>query len=323
MRWMIRLLLVVGIGSGFATGMYASDGMLEINQICATQTGCFPGDGAGFPVLITQPGSYRLTGNLQVPNENTTGILIGIENVVVDLGGFAIRGNVVCSGSPTTCTPTNGSGIGVQAGLARVRVRNGTIVGMGLRGVQTGPDAVVEDVQVAMSGLEGITSAGFAGGEFRNNTSTRNGWHGLSVIGAVVVGNHTAANGRHGIAASQSTVTGNVSHNNGWSGIRADESTISANQAYANTQQGIESVGGLVAGNIAKGNGGLGIYAPNGTNVSGNVASGNTSGGLQLTTDSAYRDNVVVQASGTTVSGGTNLGGNLCSLGGAAPTACP
>ena len=30
----------------------ASDGVLEINQTCATQTGCFPGDSAGFPVTL-------------------------------------------------------------------------------------------------------------------------------------------------------------------------------------------------------------------------------------------------------------------------------
>jgi hypothetical protein len=46
--------------------IFASDGQLEINQACAVNTGCFPGDDPGFPVTITQPGSYRLTGNLDL-----------------------------------------------------------------------------------------------------------------------------------------------------------------------------------------------------------------------------------------------------------------
>ena len=37
-----------------ATPALASDGVLEINQTCAVQTGCFTGDTAGFPVTIWQ-----------------------------------------------------------------------------------------------------------------------------------------------------------------------------------------------------------------------------------------------------------------------------
>ena len=44
----------------------AVDGVLEINQTCAVQTGCFVGDTAGYPVTIYSKtgGSYRLTGDL-------------------------------------------------------------------------------------------------------------------------------------------------------------------------------------------------------------------------------------------------------------------
>lgn len=35
----------------------ASDGVLEINQTCAIQTGCFAGDTAGLPVTISASGS--------------------------------------------------------------------------------------------------------------------------------------------------------------------------------------------------------------------------------------------------------------------------
>ena len=56
---LIALLLLALAGPALAV-----DGVVEINQTCAVQTGCFSGDTAGYPVTITQPGSYRLTSNL-------------------------------------------------------------------------------------------------------------------------------------------------------------------------------------------------------------------------------------------------------------------
>ena len=50
---------------------FGGDGVLEIDQACALATGCFDGDKALFPVSITQPGSYILTGNLTVPDATT------------------------------------------------------------------------------------------------------------------------------------------------------------------------------------------------------------------------------------------------------------
>jgi hypothetical protein len=62
------------LAAAVASRALASDGVLEINHSCATAAGgCFPGDTAGYPVQITQPGSYRLTSNLAVP-ASTNGI---------------------------------------------------------------------------------------------------------------------------------------------------------------------------------------------------------------------------------------------------------
>src|SRR5215472_16787685 len=102
--------IVVGltlIGSLIASSAYAVDGVLEINQVCATGPGCFPGDSAGLPVTITTAGSYRLTSNLTVPNATTDGIDVNADNVTIDLNGFIILGP--CVGSP--CSPT-GAGVG-------------------------------------------------------------------------------------------------------------------------------------------------------------------------------------------------------------------
>ena len=45
--------------------IFAVDGVLEINQTCAVNTGCFSGDAAGFPVTIDGSAglSYVLTAN--------------------------------------------------------------------------------------------------------------------------------------------------------------------------------------------------------------------------------------------------------------------
>ena len=89
-----------------APAAYAVDGVLEINQVCATTNGCFPSDPGGFPVAIANPGSYRLTGNLQVPDASTSAITITAEDVTLDLNGFALLGVTTCTGDPvTSCTP--------------------------------------------------------------------------------------------------------------------------------------------------------------------------------------------------------------------------
>ena len=51
------------------------DGVVYIDQNRAAAGGITPGDLAGFPVTIAQSGSYRLSGNLTVPDLNTTAIV--------------------------------------------------------------------------------------------------------------------------------------------------------------------------------------------------------------------------------------------------------
>ncbi len=65
MRNLILDTSLAGLLLTLATSAYASDGVLEINQACAVNTGCFPGDDPGFPVTVVQPGSYSLT----IPDE--------------------------------------------------------------------------------------------------------------------------------------------------------------------------------------------------------------------------------------------------------------
>jgi hypothetical protein len=61
--------------------------------------GCFSGDAAGLPVTINGAAgrSYRLTGDLTVPDENTNGIVVSANDIGIDLNNFAIIGPVTCS----------------------------------------------------------------------------------------------------------------------------------------------------------------------------------------------------------------------------------
>ena len=144
----------------FAVPASASDGVLEINQTCATQSGCFPGDVAGFPVTITQQGSYRLTGNLDL-TASQTGIQISASDVTIDLGGFEIRGPNTCStafgqSSPVCTTPGSGRAITDSFPVMNTSVRNGAIRGMTGDGLSLNFNPHVEDVSVTYSGGTGM-----------------------------------------------------------------------------------------------------------------------------------------------------------------------
>ena len=216
------LLAALAAASAGSTPASAADGLLEINQTCAVQTGCFAGDTAGFPVTITASGSYRLTSNLVVPNENTAGIQVATDNISIDLAGFEIRGPVVCSGTPLACTPSSGTGSGVQrtlATLSGISLRNGSIRGMGGNGAILGVQSEVTNVRARWNRVDGIRTD----------------------IGSTVLGNTAYQNGGDGIQTSTgSTVSGNTTYQNASIGIQAGTgSTVSGNTVRLNTGFGL------------------------------------------------------------------------------------
>src|SRR5208283_2371136 len=88
----LRCLALATILAGLCGSMYAVDGVVLIDQNRALAGGITPGDTPGFPVTISQTGSYRLTGNLTVPDVNTGGIVVTADHVTIDLNGFSIIG---------------------------------------------------------------------------------------------------------------------------------------------------------------------------------------------------------------------------------------
>lgn len=327
-RRVIILLGALGAASAWSMPASASDGVLEINQACALQTGCFSGDTAGLPVTITGTAgrSYRLTSDLVVPNENTSGIQVFIDDVGIDLNNFTIRGPVVCSGTPLACTPNTGSGVGIERGfslLSGTSVRNGSIRGMGNNGVLLGVQSEVTHVRARSNRLSGIDVE--SGSTVSGNAAYQNGNDGIFAnTGSTVSGNTTRQNGGNGIQTSSgSTVSGNTAYQNGSDGIlTASGSTVSGNSAYQNGGNGIQTGTGVtVAGNTAYNNEGDGIQASSGSTVSGNTVRFNTGFGLDLLSGSGYRENVITNNTAGTVNGPSlvNLGNNTCN----GSTVCP
>jgi len=164
------------------------DGRLALDQVCVP-IGCFPGDGPGWPIQITQPGAYVLTSNLDVtgqPNPaNVTAVVVTAPSVDLDLGGFALRGPLSCSGSPLTCTPSSGMGVGVHASSSAValRLHDGTITGFGLYGALANGDvAVVERVRFGHLGSTAVVVQG-VGARLSRLLVTTSGGTAVGVLG--------------------------------------------------------------------------------------------------------------------------------------------
>ncbi len=156
------LILLVGLAVLFAKVRDASaiDGVSEINAAVV---------GTAFPYAISQPGSYRLTGNLNPPS-GTDAIDISANNVTLDLNGFSIIG---AGGS---------GGNGIAGSGSHVTVRNGTVTGMGGNGISLGPNAIVEDVHVAGNGGNGIVTG--TAGQVRHSSVSNNTGIGIFLNGS-------------------------------------------------------------------------------------------------------------------------------------------
>ncbi len=224
-----------------------------------------------FPIVISKPGSYVLVSNITVPDANTTAISITADNVTLDLGGFSIMGPVACSGTPTTCSPANGSGSGIsgssQMGLA---VRNGTVRGMGNDGVLLGDQARVESVTATSNGANGINIGNNIAGTVTNSTGSVNGDNGIlatTVTGceadqnsadgiiALTVSNSSAYGNGGGVGIMARSVMNCTATNNAATGIEGD--VVSNSAAVQNGFYGI--AGSTVANSQALANGAIGI----------------------------------------------------------------
>jgi hypothetical protein len=116
-----RPLMLALMLAGLSGSAFAVDGTILIDQNRALAGNVTPGDTPGFPITISQPGSYRLSGNLRPPTD-TRAIEIASNDVTFDLNGFAIIGD---ASGPFN----NVRGISDVGTRTRIAIRNGSISG--------------------------------------------------------------------------------------------------------------------------------------------------------------------------------------------------
>ncbi len=227
-----------------------------------------PGN-ASSTFLITQPGSYYLTGNL-TGEAGKNGIRVAAVGVTIDLNGFALLG-------------VPGSLNGIDSSN-EVRVFNGTVRNWG------------ED------GIDAFSASGAM--EFRQITATFNGGTGIQAgSGAIVESCTVRGNGQSGIVTGNSSVIrGCTARDNASVGILANfGSVIAGNSSYSNDSHGIEAVTGdcVIVNNNVHANVGNGIIVDsdclvrdNNCSVNG-FTSGNGAGILVTGSDNRIESNNV------------------------------
>jgi hypothetical protein len=174
------LLLLVTSLPAFA----GSDGPTLITQSAVQKAG-------GFPYAITQPGSYKLSGNLTVP-ANTIGIDIQTNGVTLDLDGFSIVGAISCQGGTDNCTPVPTFNLtpGIfSRGLSNI-IRNGHVRGFAY-GVKTF-GGLVEEISATENFFVGIEANNAV---LRKNTASNNHLIGIQGFDCLVSENTLISNG--------------------------------------------------------------------------------------------------------------------------------
>ena len=294
----LRTLLGVTLSAAIAFAQHGMSGAElsgahmngEISQARAVAGGVSPGDEPGFPVTLSRSGSYRLTGNLQVGDADTTAIMITASNVNLDLSGFAIQGPVQCEirDEGAICIRTGeGNGIGVRIpggadcfqGGCRIstgsiggRIHNGSVLGMGNAGISTELGWIISSITATGNGEVGIS---ILSGVIENSLVTGNGGRGIQTsTGAVIRNNQVLLNGGDGISSSGSNIFGNVVTGNGSDGIDSPE--------YS-----------MVRGNVVSGNGGIGIRSAEGT-VLNNLIADNANPQLEMGRKNSWGGNNLI-----------------------------
>ena len=241
-------ILATVLSSLLATIAAASGGRLELSQAQA--------DAGGFPIVISQPGSYVLTSDLVVPTADTTAISVTANRVSIDLNGFSIEGP---GGS--------GSGIGIEAD-DNLTVRNGRIRFMGRHGIDAQWGATIVDVDIIGSGQHGVRFRGDAllqrvsvldGGQCGLFGSTGdnslvlesrfhgNGWCGVAMGFGVVADTTASSNGIvSGITATGVVVNATV-HDNDAEGVRlGDGSLFASGSVEGSSVEGLDGRDGTL-----------------------------------------------------------------------------
>ncbi|GGC02500.1 right-handed parallel beta-helix repeat-containing protein [Pseudoduganella buxea] len=185
--------------AGPAGTVHAVDGVVLITQARALEGGVTPGDEPGFPVTISEPGSYRLASDLRVTVPSAGAVLVASAHVTLDLNGFTIFG-------------MHNAGFGIayrNDGDNMTVVKNGTIRDVNADGIYLDAFATVSDVVTALNGGSGMVAGPY--GLITNCKAIGNRGGGFYVTRSIISNSQAGHNeGRiepeSGIVASESLV---------------------------------------------------------------------------------------------------------------------
>ena len=278
----------------------------------ATESAAVPMDIQGDKIkncaVITSPGFYRLVANLPAGGgllDSGDCIVVGADDVTIDLAGFELSGNGAGDGITDDGTSRlgtvvrNGSITGFNNGI-NLALSVGAIVEH-VRAIDSDNDGVVGGPKSIITGNIAIDNRfGINGGEnsiITGNVASGNSNIGINARKQSIVSGNIADDNSQGISALEgSTISDNIVSNNSAEGIivlsantvdgqQVTDATVTGNTVNSNTGIGIR-LGGLntVSGNTANNSiasGGITVVCP--SNLIGNTALNNFAAGLTIT----------------------------------------
>ncbi|MGQ0553835.1 MAG: right-handed parallel beta-helix repeat-containing protein [Planctomycetota bacterium] len=250
-----------------------------------------PGNATAIRV-ISQPGSYYLTGNLLGVGGSLSGIEIASSNVSLDLNGFALIGGA-----------SSGVGVVATGSFNNIVIRNGLVSGWSITGIIT---SQARNGQIVDVSVEGCNTGMQTGANFliRGCTARSNTGVGISLGSASTVVDCSSSLNLHGFSTSSGT------------GVQILDSL-----SHDNTSLGIflNGFGGAVRNCVVTNNDGGGITASTGYQIIGNTCMNNGTlggGGIHVngTDNRVMENNVTGAARGYDIdSSGNFIAGNIAS----------
>jgi hypothetical protein len=241
-----RVFVAAALVLAFDASAFAQ-GEVLIYQANALAGNVTPGDTQGFPVSISQPGSYLLSSNLSVPL-GKNGIVVGTGNVSIDLNGFSILGQ-------------NLGNYGIVGGNDLMTISNGSITDFKLDGIYAAGDhPTVENVSVLNNGGYGFYGQLGQGAHIYRSRFTGNDAGGVWCSGRCRLEESTITdNGGNGaVIGGSARAYGNIITGNTY-GLLCNACTIEANDISYNTMDGIYASLATAIGNNIVGNGLYGV----------------------------------------------------------------
>ena len=245
--------------------------------------------------VINQPGSYYLTGNLDVTKAQ--GVRVVTPGVTIDLNGFEIR----------RTADAGGDGIRIEMGADRGTIKNGSIAGFAV-GVNcvggafgAGSAEGCSFVQLALSGCSAAGLAGGNGSKVENCVAQANAGSGFIVVSGLIKNCIATRNGGNGIFGLFGiTILGCKGSDNENSGISTAfggstviDSAASGNKGDAGISVGTNSA--IINCNSTS-NSGSGFRVEFGSSLRSSVGTGNKGNGAlatvaTMTSDCTFRAN--------------------------------